>query len=442
MFRGVEDGGWLRLGSIVRLASRWPHFHALADRLWPDQKRRTELGSRLSVDGVENVYKAASQWVDRALRTDDSLFTPGVEIWSNRWLRELRERFLDRPDEGTGTFYDKLRAQLAGSPPEVYQLMAEVLYAHFLMIWKTGMRGETKKNRTDQILGWGAPVTSVPDDLVPGLSPGIANFGQHRVRGLPYYVGFLAEFAEQFKDQPPTDRQRMLADPWALKDFASRIEFRGEMFRDAPYSHWPQYEGLLHLVHPDTFEGTVSFPQKEEFANAKAFARFVTEETEDVDRKLAQIRQGLEAELGRDFDFYDADIGARLDNKNLWDDFVRRAQAYVDTGRLEVEETEYKVDIGRRLAAAREAVLGDSDHWADMYKRGLVGNLIYSVSQARHREWVDKFPEEASRALKAIWSHDDSSVSKRIEAFTDLLPTSVTSGPGSRTTIASVLLMV
>ena len=35
------------------------------------------MGSKLRVDGVENVYQAAGLWVDRALRTDDSLFTPG-----------------------------------------------------------------------------------------------------------------------------------------------------------------------------------------------------------------------------------------------------------------------------------------------------------------------------------------------------------------------------
>ena len=61
------------------------------------------MGSRKTYDGAEKVYEAAELWVDRALRTDDSLFTPGEPIWSSRWLRELRERFLDRPDEGRVT---------------------------------------------------------------------------------------------------------------------------------------------------------------------------------------------------------------------------------------------------------------------------------------------------------------------------------------------------
>ena len=69
------------------------------------------------------------------------------------------------------------------------------------------------------------------------------------------------------------------------------------------------------MVHPDTFEGIVSISHKNQIADAAAFAHFINEPTEDVDRKLFQIRQGLEAERnGRDFDFYDSDIRALWDN--------------------------------------------------------------------------------------------------------------------------------
>ena len=400
------------------------------------------MGSRLRVDGVENVYEAARAWVDRALRADDSLFTPGKPIWTSESLRELRERFLDRPDEGAGTFYDKLRTQLAGSPPEVYQLMGEVLYAHFLIIWRSGMRQGTKKSRIEEVLGWGAPEASVPGRLVPGLTPGIANLGQARSRALPNYVGFIIEFVEQWKDLDAPERTQLLSDPWAFKNFAYGIEFRGQLFRIRPDSHRPQREGLLHLVFPDTFEGIVSTDDKKRIA--RAFGSLAKQPTDDVDRQLGQIRWQLEADTGRVFRFWDSDIRVKWDRSptsDLWDDFVRRAQAYVDSGRLEIEEVDYKVEIGHKLAEAREAVLGGNDDWADLYKRGLVGNLIYSVSQARHREWVDKFPEDASKALKAIWVRDESTASERIQAFTNLLPNTVTSGTGSRLTVASVLLM-
>ena len=55
------------------------------------------MGTRIA--GAETVYAAAEAWVERALRSDDSLFTPGRRIWTSSWLGELRQRFLDSPDE-------------------------------------------------------------------------------------------------------------------------------------------------------------------------------------------------------------------------------------------------------------------------------------------------------------------------------------------------------
>ena len=127
-----------------------------------------------------------------------------------------------------------------------------------------------------------------------------------------------------------------------------------------------------------------------------------------------------------------------------WDQYVRRAKAYVDTGRLESEEIEYKVEAGRRLAEAREAVLAGADGWADLLKRALNPNdanyinwrLISNLNQ-----WYVERPDEALRALRAIWSQDDLSVVERVRDFAELFPSSVVSGVGTRANVASGLLM-
>ena len=61
----------------------------------------------------------------------------------------------------------------------------------------------------------------------------------------------------------------------------------------------------------------------------------------------AEFRLKTIAESGRDP--YLTHV-SETDSK--WDEIVRRAQAYVDSGRLETEEIEYKVEMGRRLALA------------------------------------------------------------------------------------------
>ena len=69
------------------------------------------MSTKVLREGADGVYQAAQAWVDAALRSDSSLFTPGEPIWSIRWLRELRERFLDQPDESKMKFLEKLRGQ-------------------------------------------------------------------------------------------------------------------------------------------------------------------------------------------------------------------------------------------------------------------------------------------------------------------------------------------
>ena len=271
------------------------------------------MPARKTHEEVENVYAAAQKWVDAALRKDDSLFTPGERIWTRELLAELRECFLDSPDTSARSFYDKLQDQLAGRSSHVYQLMAEVLYAHYLIIWHGGMGKDAKTAHLNDVFEWSGKSVPIRADLADGLAPGIAGIGAAYARLLPFMVGFLIEFADQWKEQAPEERQQLLDDPWAFKEFAEQVELRGAMFREGPNSHRAQLEAILHLVFPESFEGTVSVDHKERIASAVDFASFFTESTQDIDHKLAQIRRGLEAKLGRDFDFYDEDI------RKMWD---------------------------------------------------------------------------------------------------------------------------
>ena len=268
------------------------------------------MGSRRTGGGVENVYKAAELWVERALRADDSLFTPGNPIWSQRWLSELRECYLNQPDTSKRNFYVKLADQLAGRPREVYQLMGEVLYAHFLIIGhgRGGMRRDSKVERIDRVFEWSNQEIAIPENLVAGLTPGIANMSQSRSRYLPFMVGFFIEFVDHWKEIEPSDHQRLLANHWAFREFATQLDLRGLLFRESTNAHRPQREAMLHLVFPDTFEGIVNVEDKNKIANA--FSRLATGSTEDVDRKLQDIRPFLETKYGEDFAFHDI--------KDLW----------------------------------------------------------------------------------------------------------------------------
>lgn len=265
------------------------------------------MGSRRTE--ADKVYKAVRKWVDSALQTDDSLFTPGKPIWSSRWLGELHERFLNNPDESKDAFINKLNRQLADSPPEVYQLMGEVLYIHFLIEYAKNTDREQETINT--VLGWAPSPVAIPPDLVASLVPGLVRSGQGFNTYRPFQVGFIIEFVEQWKEQSNAC-VLLLGDPWEFKNFLNNIPLRSRLLSNGGNRYRMQREAILHLVFPDTFEAITSFGDKEKIANT--FTDRVKEPTDDIDRKLEQIRRGLATEHGSDFHFYGDHI------RSLWKD--------------------------------------------------------------------------------------------------------------------------
>ena len=103
---------------------------------------------------------------------------------------------------------------------------------------------------------------------------------------------------------------------------------------------------------------------------SQEFKIYVTEPTDDVDRMLAQIRPRLEDLYAAEVHFYQDGIRKQWDprarpspNPNLWGDFVRRAREFSNRRNLDTYEVDYKLEIGRKLAEAREAVLAGRDGW-------------------------------------------------------------------------------
>ena len=399
------------------------------------------MSTKVLREGADRVYRAAQAWVDAALRSDSSLFTPGEPIWSIPRLRELRERFLDQPDESKMKFLEKLRGQLDDGTPEVPQLMAEALYLHLLIV--STRNGDNKRRTIDTVLSWSSSPVTVQEDLVAALTPGIANPGQYFHVKRPNQVGFLIEFVEQWKELGADEQTRLLTDPWAFKDFVMGLEFNSVLLTGEPNSYRTQREALLHLVFPDAFEAIVSSNHKHWIAGA--FAKLVEEPAEDVDRRLAQIRPEIEARYGSsDHFYYRPEVRALWDDKyssELWDRFVERAREYYDTGQLETDEIKYKLDTGGKLASARSAVMESADGWVELVKRGIGGNLVFSVEQKKFRDWIDASSDDARFALQLLWGGDEDEPSERIDSFCELLPAPASSGSGTRTTLASVLLM-
>ena len=260
------------------------------------------------------VYEAADLWIASALKSDDSLFTPGTPIWSRDCIAEARTRFLDKPDEwkGPGFFDGKLKRVLAGSPPEVYQLVGEALYATYLIVYKTSVGRDKKIENINRVLGWSCEPVKIPNRLHAGLCTGImtpARFAHYGVR-----LAVVIEFVEQWKEMGLGARFLDRDDPespWDFQNFVMEMPIR-KMIKGYYTSYSGQRMALLHLAHPDSFEAMI-ITNKRKVAKAPAFQRFTSESIKDPDRKIQQIRAGLESEIGH-VDFWSEEI------RPLWDD--------------------------------------------------------------------------------------------------------------------------
>ena len=262
------------------------------------------MGSRRTGEAADKIYTAAQAWVDSALRTDGSLFTPDRAIWTREGLAELRRRFLDRPEQEGPDFYAKLEGQLAGSPPEVCQLMAEVLFIHFLISGNTG--GDAKRTRINRVLRISPAPVNIPAGLADSLDIWFINIGAGAAL-IDCQVGTQIEVVEQWKQLPPDERARLLDDAWAFKEFVFTRHFISATLAENQNRGQIEKEMLLHIAFPDVFE-TIGTDRKNNIANAANFADFIEEPTDDVDRKLQQIRKGIEEVRGPFEHFWETGI--------------------------------------------------------------------------------------------------------------------------------------
>ena len=264
------------------------------------------MGSRRTGDVAEKMYAAAQNWVDSALRKDDSLFTPGEPIWSSQWLGELRPRFLEQPGVSReGDFLPRLKQQLAGSRPEVYQLMAEALYIHYLIQY---LRRQTKLNKIAPVLEWSPRPVSIPQPLIDGLQSMLVNaragFADKRIS---YQVGTLIESVEQWKKLESAEHDQLLDEPEAFKNFLFTRRFNSPLLVNNQNTGDLERHLMLHIVHPNSFEAMLG-NDKKKLAEAKAFSHFFTYKTADVDEAIYQIRKRLEAIFPEDVNFHADEI--------------------------------------------------------------------------------------------------------------------------------------
>lgn len=89
-----------------------------------------------------------SEFADRCLLQDGSILQPDLRLWTAENLAELDRTFVQNPDEGTDSYYQKLEQQISSGTPESRQLMAELHW--ILFIFPSDMARRPKRRESEK----------------------------------------------------------------------------------------------------------------------------------------------------------------------------------------------------------------------------------------------------------------------------------------------------
>ncbi|OBG41513.1 McrB family protein [Mycobacterium sp. E3198] len=232
------------------------------------------------------IEKIGRRLIDVGLGQSDSLLTPGQPIWTADHLEELKRDYSDRPDTGSGGFFEKLDHQLATTSSGAIQLFAELLIVNILPI--INLSGALKLKQVQTILERCDPPVAIPDDvkqalLGGGVYHGGQAFGNYKWKQLVY----LIEVAHYFKQLPEQRRVDALADPLIFRDEVDTVA-TGQA---------AQRQSLLYLAFPDFFLPIVSVEHRRLMRDAFA-PEYLGRQIDDVDSDLHDIYEAIREKHG------------------------------------------------------------------------------------------------------------------------------------------------
>lgn len=230
--------------------------------------------------------------IDSCLGKDDSLLTSGQPIWTMANLDELVADYVDRPDSGSGGFFEKLNHQLADSSPAAVQLFAELLILNTLPI--TNLGGTLKVKQVETVLNMSSTPVSLPNDVESALlAGGVFNGGQAFTTYRWAQIVYLIQFSRHFKSLPEQRQLDALADPLIFRDEVNAV----------PTGQATQRQSLLYLAFPHFYLPIVSVEHRKLLRDSFA-GKYLADPTGDLDADIAQIYEAITAEEGGHVDLY------------------------------------------------------------------------------------------------------------------------------------------
>ncbi|GAB98503.1 putative ATPase [Gordonia namibiensis NBRC 108229] len=295
----------------------------------PLKSRDIRTSFRMPYPSTQPIYDAAERW-RQALIDGTSLFS-GRPLDYPAAVRELIDNFVDSPDAGTDSFFQKLERQLANTNDDAIQLAAELLYVYFLPVSTSAVGVNTKQSAVNGVAAWRDTLTGIPSDLVPPLRAGLARVGTAYQTQRWRMFAYLIRTVETLTSLPEDARATALRDWQQFEQTISAIDDRGV---------WAIRYLLEHILFPEYAIGGASRDDRQRIASAFADVTGGVEDANDLRNWLEpNIRYGDSYALNVYLPPYRHVWRPLSEEKTLWAAWALRSVDDVKTTADELADT-------------------------------------------------------------------------------------------------------
>ena len=243
------------------------------------------------------IVATGRQWVNTCLVGDGSLLGGGA-ISTAANYDALDRYFIQRPEAGSGSFYEKLQTQLADAPPEARKLMAELLWALFL--FPSNITQDTKREGVVRVWDWsGDPLDPAHPMLADAMLDGIGSAGMGVNTNRWREVTYLIRLGQTIKAVPAQRRAAIFDDYDRFLAWMDTVPQDG----NRQFRHM-----LRYFLFPERVERMSSNGDRRKVldgfgvATMKQTRRWTDRQLDDA---LLELRRGLEQRYATaDLDFY------------------------------------------------------------------------------------------------------------------------------------------
>ena len=256
---------------------------------------------------AQPVLEAAELWRDRCLVSGGSVFSED-DLWTSANVAQLMTNFVQNPDEGSGSFLEKLEGQLDPVAPSAKRFAAEMLW--LMLLCPSNISPSKKREVVAEIHSWSGIALDLDhpqlaDAPLGGIGSAGTGYNTQRGRETAYCIEFLNRFFELTQ----AERESTLSDGLRFAEWLEAVpDNESRQLRHM----------LLYLLFPDDFERIFGATDRRTIA-AKFSPRSNSEVKKlsavQLDRLLAEIRREQVAEYEtEELDFYLSPL------RELWKD--------------------------------------------------------------------------------------------------------------------------